>query len=208
MSRHPELRGKRLNAHCPYDEATLRQDMTYPDRGICPVCFTSLLKPVGADDPVTAPPGIMSGAVEGVALQDAVTTLDVFLAAYDSEPDDAIVNADDDLLTWGHLRTILASLTTPPARSYADGEWVLVPREITQAMLDATCATDADDAAMRNTWSELLYSAPKPPLSEAEWAVHSAIFDISMAKGGKACAADYSTAACAAIRLLSQEPNR
>lgn len=43
--KHPELRGDRLDAHCPYDETTLRQDMTYPDRAICPVCFTSMLKP-------------------------------------------------------------------------------------------------------------------------------------------------------------------
>jgi len=43
-----------------------------------------------------------------------------------------------------------------------EGDWVLVPREITQAMLDATCATDADDRAMRAAWPELIRTAPKP----------------------------------------------
>ena len=41
--------------------------------------------------------------------------------------------------------------------------WAIVPVEITQAMLDATCATAEDDAAMRAAWLELLRSAPKPP---------------------------------------------
>lgn len=43
----------------------------------------------------------------------AVTTLDVFLAAYADQPDANLVNRarDDDLLTWGDLRTILAAIT-------------------------------------------------------------------------------------------------
>ena len=51
------------------------------------------------------------------ALPDAITTLDVFLAAYANEPNAASVERGegDDLLTWGHLRTILAALATPPA---------------------------------------------------------------------------------------------
>ncbi|WP_066781892.1 hypothetical protein [Sphingomonas sp. CCH5-D11] len=46
---------------------------------------------------------------------EAVTTLDVFLAGYAGEPDSGLVNRwhSDDLLTWGHLRTILSALTTP-----------------------------------------------------------------------------------------------
>lgn len=41
--------------------------------------------------------------------EEAAVTLDVFLAAYQNEPDDALVNRlpDDDLLTWGHLRQLL-----------------------------------------------------------------------------------------------------
>lgn len=42
-------------------------------------------------------------------------------------------------------------------------DWVLVPREITQAMLDATCSTDAHDRQMRAAWSELLRTAPQSP---------------------------------------------
>ncbi len=39
--------------------------------------------------------------------------------------------------------------------------FVLVPRELTHAMLDATCDTQADDAAMRDRWAALLDAAPK-----------------------------------------------
>jgi len=44
-------------------------------------------------------------------VEEAFTTLDVFLAAYGTHPDDELVNRvmGDDLLTWGHLRTILAA---------------------------------------------------------------------------------------------------
>jgi len=52
-------------------------------------------------------------ALAGETLQEAKTTLDVFLAAYDACADHALVNRahDDDLLTYGHLRTILRALT-------------------------------------------------------------------------------------------------
>lgn len=45
----------------------------------------------------------------------AIATLDVFLAAYESCSDTDLARplADDDLLTWGDLRTILAALAHP-----------------------------------------------------------------------------------------------
>jgi len=101
--------------------------------------------------------------------------------------------------------------TTPPARSYADGDWVLVPREITQAMLDATCATDADDAAMRNTWSELIRTAASPSNAQTHGKWHVMLLGLVNAihrdRGVKTQAigiqASYDQA-LAAIRLLSQ----
>lgn len=44
-------------------------------------------------------------------VEEAFTTLDVFLSAYGARPDDELVTRvlGDDLLTWGHLRTILAA---------------------------------------------------------------------------------------------------
>lgn len=56
-------------------------------------------------------------------LREALVTLDVFLAGYNSEPDTDVVRnlPDEDLLTWGDLRQIhavLAALSTPkPATS-------------------------------------------------------------------------------------------
>jgi len=46
-------------------------------------------------------------------LEEAKTVLDVFLAAYQAMPDTTLVERgpDDDLLTYGHLRTILRALT-------------------------------------------------------------------------------------------------
>ena len=45
-------------------------------------------------------------------LEEAKTVLDVFLAAYQAMPDTTLVERgpDDDLLTYGHLRTILRAL--------------------------------------------------------------------------------------------------
>jgi len=129
--------------------------------GVCDLPGERCFHPISCDErgcvkqrsapkpaPATTPPSIMSGAVEGVSLQDAVTTLDVFLAAYDSEPDDAIVNADDDLLTWGHLRTILAGLTTPPARSYADG--VRDSAKVVEARIDPAFAASHEAEMLRS----------------------------------------------------------
>ncbi len=118
----------------------------------------------------------MSGAVEGVALlpcpfcagtetglyrpteaREGSGWHDWFVRCHQCHVESAEYETEAEAVTAWNTRT------TPPARSYADGDWVLVPREITQAMLDATCATEADDRAMRNMWSELLYSAPKPP---------------------------------------------
>ena len=52
----------------------------------------------------------------------------------------------------------------------SEGRWQLVPVELTQAMLDATCVTEEDDAAMRATWAELLRVAPShtPAADEVE----------------------------------------
>jgi len=33
--------GRRVDEHCPYDEATLRVDLDRPGRHICPCCHTS-----------------------------------------------------------------------------------------------------------------------------------------------------------------------
>lgn len=53
-------------------------------------------------------------AAEVEALADAldISELDVFLAAYSDEPDGDLVNREetDDLLTWGVLRRVLASV--------------------------------------------------------------------------------------------------
>jgi len=48
-------------------------------------------------------------------LSVARMTLDVFLAAYQDRPDDQSIDeiVDDDLLTFGHLRAILAALAQP-----------------------------------------------------------------------------------------------
>ena len=45
-------------------------------------------------------------------VERAMVTLDAFLAAYRHRPDHKLARpiADDDLLTWGDLRTILAAL--------------------------------------------------------------------------------------------------
>jgi hypothetical protein len=53
------------------------------------------------------------------ALEEAQTTLDVFLAGYAGEPDEALFNRlghSDDLLTWGHMRTILRALEKEAGR--------------------------------------------------------------------------------------------
>ncbi|WP_141397827.1 hypothetical protein [Novosphingobium sp. Chol11] len=46
--------------------------------------------------------------------------------------------------------------------------WRLVPVEITQAMLDATCCDEADDRQMRDAWKALLAAAPTPPSTETK----------------------------------------
>jgi hypothetical protein len=37
--------GKAVNAHCPYDEATLRVSLKAPGKLICPCCWTLLEPP-------------------------------------------------------------------------------------------------------------------------------------------------------------------
>ena len=71
----------------------------------------------------------------------------------------------------GMVAMIDAALSLPQQAATDEGEpvavpevWQLVPVEITQAMLDATCCNEGDDAEMRLTWKELLYAAPKPPI--------------------------------------------
>lgn len=62
---------------------------------------------------------------------------------------------------------ILSSLSPSSGEpaSVAGEAWQLVPVKITKAMLDATCCDERDDLNMRHTWKELLYAAPKPPVS-------------------------------------------
>lgn len=45
MQNDREMSGRRLDLHCPSDEMTLRQDVDYPDRAICPCCWASYRKP-------------------------------------------------------------------------------------------------------------------------------------------------------------------
>lgn len=53
-----------------------------------------------------------------------------------------------------------SALAIPSGRAQAPKGWQLVPVELTQAMLDATCCDEADDKQMRETWKALLYAAP------------------------------------------------
>lgn len=67
-----------------------------------------------------------TNAMREARQQEAVATLDVFLAAYTHEPDGALARPipDDDLLTWSDLRAILALLATD--RAAGVGEEALV----------------------------------------------------------------------------------
>jgi hypothetical protein len=62
---------------------------------------------------MVTPPTPQEAEIAGVAeLKEAILTLDVFLAGYEAMPDDELARPedDDDLLTWGQLRTIRAHL--------------------------------------------------------------------------------------------------
>jgi hypothetical protein len=64
---------------------------------------------LGCDHPCYADmPNAFAGVEE---LLDAVTTLDVFFAAYPEQPDTKPLLDDDDLLTFGDLRMILRALS-------------------------------------------------------------------------------------------------
>lgn len=65
---------------------------------------------------------IDTNAMRAERQQEAVAALDVFLAAYRHEPDGALARPipDDDLLTWGDLRAILALLATDRAAGVGD----------------------------------------------------------------------------------------
>ena len=86
-----------------------------------------------------------------------------------NRPNDTEMVRPKDDCVWGYEQGYLAALALPHQPATDEGEgatvpdgWQLVPVEITQAMLDATCCDEGDDAEMRLTWKELLYAAPKP----------------------------------------------
>ena len=89
--------------------------------------------------------------------------------------------------------------------------WQLVPVELTQAMLDATCGTEEDDAAMRATWAELLRVAPSPtPAADEVEAVARAIgqklYGWGLENEVTDFARDMARAAIAALQARSAEP--
>lgn len=105
-------------------------------------------------------------------VDEASMTLDVWLAAYKSKPDTDVATPDhdDDLLTWGHLRTISKALATVAAAN-DEGVAQIIFEEMAHCF---------DSEGRRYTWDEAVDNG----FASVEWARSAAIRLLSQG-GGK-----------------------
>lgn len=121
-------------------------------------CLIASLSPLSGE-----PASVAVEAVEKLKLVNSwlctVAQLNMDEIVADGGITAAMVVGKEADLQQKRLRSAIADLLAAPAG------WQLVPVEITDAMLSATCCDEGDDREMRQTWKELLYAAPKPPVS-------------------------------------------